>query len=469
MLRLLPFRRPLMGRRPICRERFLFLSAERFFHAWKRQAGPDEAAEAFGVSARSVRRLFRAFEQHGEQALVPGYAGCGTNQPHRMNEPLAQQALHLRHQHPRWGAPLIRVILSHEHPEHSLPTPRTIQRWLEKQDAAPAPAGRRPRREDPRATKPHEVWQMDAAEQVALRDGRRVSWVRLVDEFTGAVLNTVVFPQGAFNTVDAAKVQDHLRVVFSRWGRPWGFRVDNGFPWGSSGDLPPDLALWLIGLDLHVAWNPARQPQKNGKVERSQGVGKNWVEPETCHSPGELQERFDAMDRIQREEYPHQGDLSRWALFPQLKHSGRVYDLAWERQHWSMSQVLEHLSTYVLSRHVDQAGLVSIYNRNYYVGKHHQKKTVYVFLDPLRVEWVITTIDGQQLRSHPAQELTQPRIIELNVTHRRKRPQAKPAKQRRQPRVRRAAAPPQCGLGQTRCRYSRTNSVSLFPDKLDVA
>ena len=40
------------------------------------------------------------------------------------------------------------------------------------------------------------------------------------------------------------------------------------------------LALWLIGLGIEVIWNPPRCPQANGVVERSQGTGKRWAEPE---------------------------------------------------------------------------------------------------------------------------------------------------------------------------------------------
>jgi hypothetical protein len=38
-----------------------------------------------------------------------------------------------------------------------------------------------------------------------------------------------------------------------------------------------------------------------------------------------------------------------------------------------------------------QGGVVSLYNRNYYVGKIQGGKTIYVMLDPLRKEWVLAT------------------------------------------------------------------------------
>ena len=162
--------------------------------------------------------------------------------------------------------------------------------------------------------------------------------------------------------------------VFSRWGRPERFRVDNGTPWGSCGDLPTDLALWLIGLEMGMIWNPPRQPQKNGKVERSQGVGQAWAEPWTCRSASELQQRIREMDHIQREEYPHRDGRSRWSLFPGLKHSGRVYDETWERRHWNLDLVLEHLAQYLMSRQVDQAGKISLYEPKLLRGQTTPRK-----------------------------------------------------------------------------------------------
>jgi hypothetical protein len=182
------------------------------------------------------------------------------------------------------------------------------------------------------------------------------------------------------------------------------------------------LVLWLLGLEIDVAWNPPRQPQYNGVVERSQGVGKGWTEPRTCRSVRELQKRLDEMDRIQREEYPHRDGRSRMAVFPELKHSGRRYDDAWEKKHWDLDLVLRHLSHYLATRHVDCRGTISIYNKNYYVGERYRGNYVSVMLDPLSQTWVILDERGCELRSHPAEELTREKIIALNVYHRRPKP-----------------------------------------------
>jgi hypothetical protein len=73
-------------------------------------------------------------------------------------------------------------------------------------------------------------------------------------------------------------------------------------PWGSWGDLPTDLTLWLIGLEVGVDFDPPARPQDNGVVERSQGTAKRWGEPQSCYGPEELQRRPEDMDMIQRQE-----------------------------------------------------------------------------------------------------------------------------------------------------------------------
>jgi hypothetical protein len=378
-------------------------------------------AREFGVARRTIRRLYERFDEQGQEGISPHYDHCGLQQPRQAAADLLRKAEKLRREHPSWGAPLIRVILAREYRPERLPSSRTLQRWFAKHSLVPAPPGQRPNVAAEHATRAHEVWQMDASELIKLRHGGQVSWLRITDELTSAVLQTTVFAQAHFNQVAATAVQHDLRHAFTTWGKPRKFRVDNGTPWGSKGDFPTDLALWLIGLDIDVVWNPPRRPDKNAVVERSQGVGKQWTEPSNCRTRAELQRRLNEMDHIQREEYPAIDGVSRWEAYPELKHSGRRYELAWEEKHWNWKKVVEHLSGYVVGRRVDRAGLVSIYNRGYYVGKHYRGQPIQVFLDPTTLHWVFADRQGRELRTHCAEQITRERIVSLQVTHRRPR------------------------------------------------
>jgi hypothetical protein len=225
--------------------------------------------------------------------------------------------------------------------------------------------------------------------------------------------------------VEPTLVQEALRLIFMRRGLPGGFRVDNGTPWGSKGDWPTDLALWLIGLGVTMTWNPARTPQDNGVVERSQGTGKRWAEPSTCKDAEELQRRMDEMDRIQREVYPSIQGKSRWQAFPGLQRVERPYTKAWEKRHWDLELVLAHMAEYSAVRRVDSKGQVSVYGRSHYVGQKYQGQDIYVLLDPCDREWVFATPAGVQIRRKAAEEITRERIQKMQVTYRR--PAATPA------------------------------------------
>ena len=226
-------------------------------------------------------------------------------------------------------------------------------------------------------------------------------------------------PQGRWPQVPPAEVRDQLRRAFSRWGLPQHIRVDNGSPWGSKGDFPTELALWLIGLGVGMIWNTPNRPQENGVVERSQGTGNRWCEPWTCEAPAELQARLERMDQLHREVYPYRGRLSRLAYHPGLAHSGRVYAPESEADLWDWGRVATHLSLYVAVRRVNQNGGVSIYNRGYHVGRVFQGQDLYVTFDPQTNEWVFSDASGRELRHKTATEISPERVMALDVTDRR--------------------------------------------------
>jgi hypothetical protein len=232
-------------------------------------------------------------------------------------------------------------------------------------------------------------------------------------------LQTVVLARARWEHGDRYQIQDGLRQAFARWGLPQRLRVDNGYPWGSTGDFPPELALWLIGLGIAMLWIPPGCPQPNGVVERAQGTGPNWAEPQTCRHPAELQARCDALDRRQRERYPYRDGRSRWDVYPALRHAGRKYTRRGERRAWQVSQVWAVVAQRVVKRQVDGTGSVSVYHRTRYVGQPYIGQHVYVSLDPSGPTWVFADAAGNELRTHAADELTAERICSLSVAGRK--------------------------------------------------
>ena len=163
------------------------------YERWKQGASAGEIAQSLEIPQRTVRNLLQRFRERAEEGIVPSYR-AGQPRASPEGQPIRAAAEHLRREHPTWGAALIRIMLVGEHREEALPTARTLQRWFRASGLGPAPQGRRPQAESTRARRPHEVWQMDAAEEIPLQSGQRVSWLRIVDEHTGAVLATRIFP-----------------------------------------------------------------------------------------------------------------------------------------------------------------------------------------------------------------------------------------------------------------------------------
>jgi hypothetical protein len=372
------------------------------------------------VSLRTVQRLFARFEQHGADGIDPDYHHCGQQQPHRTATPLVEHLCQTRREHPRWGAEMIRLELEDRY--DTLPCARTVQRHLRHAGLQPAPVGRTPAAASAhirRADQPHQGWQTDAWENLRLQNHQRVCWLRVVDACSGAFWKTLIFATGRWERVDRHQIQDGLRQVFATWGLPERLRVDNGYPWGSTGEFPPEMALWLIGLGIAMRWIPPGCPQENGVVERSQGTGQNWMEPQTCRDPAELQQRSDILDRRQRERYPDRDGRSRWEVYPTRKHAPCRYQPRRERSAWDVTRVWAVLAQQVVKRQVDCTGSISLYHRTRYVGKPYIGTAVYVSLDATGPPWVIADEAGRELRTHAAEELTAERICSWAVAGRK--------------------------------------------------
>jgi hypothetical protein len=162
------------------------------FKRWRKGESVAILAVEVKLSVRTVQQLIFSFDARGQSGVEPDYAHCATNKLPTDGDPF-QKAIQMRQQHPGWGSGLIRVFLQ-EQGEKACPSERTLQRWFRRSLLSPAPAGRRPASDAHRACHPHDVWQMDAVDQLPLATGQQVSWLRLVDECSGVVLQTTIFP-----------------------------------------------------------------------------------------------------------------------------------------------------------------------------------------------------------------------------------------------------------------------------------
>lgn len=173
-------------------------------------------AEELQLPARTVRHLVQKFRQNGA-TLAPDYGNCGSAHG-TVIPPLVEEVLAMRAAHAGWGAGLIRVLLTEDHPSQAIPSERTLRRWLSRLEGRPAPPGRKPATNADRASHPHEVWQLDAADQKRLETGQQISWLRAVDECSGAVLKTVVFSRRTLQSSSFSPSPDDVERLVPKVG-----------------------------------------------------------------------------------------------------------------------------------------------------------------------------------------------------------------------------------------------------------
>ena len=157
--------------------------------------------ESYAAIARDLRLPYvtvRGIQRHYQRTgqLEPSYERC-RHTAVRTAAGIYEEAIRLKRSHPGWGAGLIWVELGEDFDETDLPSVRTLQRWFRR--AGVAGGRREPRQAETvqRGRQAHEVWALDAKEQIGLENGEAVSWLTLSDEASGAILSTTLFPPQA--------------------------------------------------------------------------------------------------------------------------------------------------------------------------------------------------------------------------------------------------------------------------------
>ncbi len=170
---------------------------QRMFELRQQGATLQHISDELNVPYGTTKKLCRRFRELGTAGLLPNYSNCGTRSASR----LASQkggALRQRELHQRWGAPRIRVELNAaaaapQGDGGRVASIRTLQRWYRLAGLySPRRQGGEP--SIGRSTAPHNIWEVDAKENLFLADGSPACYLTIGDEKTGAWLEAVVFP-----------------------------------------------------------------------------------------------------------------------------------------------------------------------------------------------------------------------------------------------------------------------------------
>ena len=347
----------------------------------------------------------------GQAGLKNSYENCG-KKPVGIDKLICETVLRLKLDHPVWGAGRIRVSLEQQYEVSRVPCERTMQRWF-REERLTEPRQLRNESSVGASRAVHNIWQVDAKEQLTLADGTLCCYLTITDEYSGAWLDARVFPYYRICEVPVEDIRAELINAFKRWGQPGALRVDNGEPFGTSRrSYTPVLSLWLIGKDVDMIWNKPATPQENGKVERMQGTSSRWAEPEKCLSPASLQKRLDEEALVQREQFhvKRLEDKTRLGVFPQMETSRRPFS----EQSFMIQRTYDFLAQKIYVRKTSPSGALMLYGQIFRLGVVNKGKTIRIKLHSTTCEWCFFD-DNKEIKRLKAETILEENILKLTA------------------------------------------------------
>lgn len=165
-----------------------------------------EISKVLSISYGSVRELCKRSAvcsgSADKSVLLPRYHLCGPQKKEYSLE-VIEQSLALKRLHPLWGAGRISLALNRSCASAAATSPsvnsekqpaiRSLGRWFRENNLIKPPR----QTGEPtigRAKAVHNIWEVDAKEQLTLQDGQAACYLTMVDEKSGAWLASPVFP-----------------------------------------------------------------------------------------------------------------------------------------------------------------------------------------------------------------------------------------------------------------------------------
>lgn len=147
----------------------------------------------FSVSRKAIYSYINREKEFGEKGLIPNYQNCGKVRP-TSSEFIFRAVRCLRCWHPSWGAEKIHAEIHQMRPDLKLPHHRTFNRWFHWNNQLEVqPKSKMPKTTSKQANALHEIWQIDAKEEMRISNGTKHCWLNITDEYSGASIAPCVF------------------------------------------------------------------------------------------------------------------------------------------------------------------------------------------------------------------------------------------------------------------------------------
>jgi transposase InsO family protein len=290
--------------------------------AWKAVSVMEQRQELVrlammeGANRRELFRRFGVSAQTGYKWLSRAASGDGLadhsrkplSNPLRCSGAIEEAVLAVRDQHPAWGARKIANILERQgifaRQGLDVPACSTVHAILKRHQRILPKRGGDPASMRFERPEPNELWQMDFKGSSTLGNGDKLYPLTVIDDHSRYALCI-----GACGDETGTSVKNQLEQVFSIYGLPQAFFVDNGNPWGDSqGGQWTKFRVWLLKYGVQLIYARPYHPQSRGKNERFHRSMDDEVfamRPLANHN--DAQRSFTKWRNIYNHERPHEG------------------------------------------------------------------------------------------------------------------------------------------------------------------
>jgi transposase len=364
---------------------------ERVTIAERVQAGQSsrEIAKALERPLPTVRKWRQRYLREGRAGLSSQMgrpaAGALATTPAEMKVAI----LELREKHPGWGAQTLRLEIAKDDRFVSLriPSRARIAAYLKEQKKV-RKYERHQDLPEPKAQpvqRPHQEWEMDAQGVTTVAGLGKVSFINLLDVYSHVSIDSHACPHSSHPKSQA--YQRVLRRAFIRYGLPEQISLDHDSAFydnKSASPFPSRIHLWLIGLGVQVRFIRKRPPLEHSQIERHhQTIAGQAFEGQTFVDVAALQCSLQARMLFLNLEYPTRALDGQPPLqvFPQARHSGRIYSTGTEEQMLDMQRIYDYLQYGRWFRQVSSVGIFSLGGYGYNLTTHFAEQTVEITFD----------------------------------------------------------------------------------------
>jgi transposase InsO family protein len=253
----------------------------------------SELCREFGISRTVGYKLLNRYKSEGIAGVLPKSRRPKTH-PLEISAEMVCEVVALRHEHPTWGARILRELLCDRFESELVPSPRTIDRIL---DRAGLVVKRRrsrgmwlDREEIKKPKEPNGLWSVDFKGWWWTKNKSPCFPLTIRDGYSRYLLEIKALKGTGFESTKAA-----FEEVFERYGLPEEILSDNGTPFGSVLAIQglTRLSAWWVKLGIRPRRIFPGCPFMNGSHERMHRDIKAELQAKPQWNLKEEQKRFD--------------------------------------------------------------------------------------------------------------------------------------------------------------------------------